>query len=43
MLAPIKNDAVISARDVVVVLNNQTVLNQLSLDVMRTDCPDFDS
>ena len=41
MLAPIKNDAVIRARDVVVVLNNQTVLNQLSLDVMRGEVLGF--
>src|ERR1700749_1130965 len=41
MLSPIKNDAVISARDVVVVLNNQTVLNQLSLDVMRGEVLGF--
>src|SRR5919201_1323288 len=41
MLTPIQNDAVISARDVVVVLNNQTVLNQLSLDVMRGEVLGF--
>ena len=41
MLSPIKNDAVIRARDVVVVLNNQTVLNQLSLDVMRGEVLGF--
>ncbi|MFZ0841066.1 MAG: ATP-binding cassette domain-containing protein, partial [Xanthobacteraceae bacterium] len=41
MLAPVKNDAVISVRDVVVVLNNQTVLNQLSLDVMRGEVLGF--
>lgn len=41
MLAPSTNDAVISVRDVVVVLNNQAVLDHLSLDVMRGEVLGF--
>jgi phospholipid/cholesterol/gamma-HCH transport system ATP-binding protein len=40
MLAP-NNDAVISVRDVMVVLNNQAVLNNLSLDVFRGEVLGF--
>jgi phospholipid/cholesterol/gamma-HCH transport system ATP-binding protein len=41
MLAPTNNDAVISVRDVVVVLNDQPVLNGLSLDVLRGEVLGF--
>jgi phospholipid/cholesterol/gamma-HCH transport system ATP-binding protein len=41
MLAPSNSDAVISVRDVVVVLNNQAVLNHLSLDVVRGEVLGF--
>jgi phospholipid/cholesterol/gamma-HCH transport system ATP-binding protein len=41
MLAPSNSDAVISVRDVVVVLNNQAVLNHLSLDVFRGEVLGF--
>jgi phospholipid/cholesterol/gamma-HCH transport system ATP-binding protein len=41
MLAPSNNDAVISVRDVMVVLNNQAVLNNLSLDVFRGEVLGF--
>jgi phospholipid/cholesterol/gamma-HCH transport system ATP-binding protein len=41
MLAPSTNEAVISVRDVVVVLNNHAVLNQLSLDVFRGEVLGF--
>jgi len=41
MLAPSTNDAVISVRDVEVVLNNQAVLDHLSLDVFRGEVLGF--
>jgi phospholipid/cholesterol/gamma-HCH transport system ATP-binding protein len=41
MLAPSNNDAVISVRDVVVVLNDQAVLDHLSLDVFRGEVLGF--
>ena len=42
MLAPINsNDPVISVRDVVVVLNNQAVLDHVSLDVVRGEVLGF--
>ncbi|MGA7608632.1 MAG: ATP-binding cassette domain-containing protein, partial [Xanthobacteraceae bacterium] len=42
MLAPINsNDPVISVRDVVVVLNNQPVLDHVSLDVVRGEVLGF--
>jgi phospholipid/cholesterol/gamma-HCH transport system ATP-binding protein len=41
MLAPSNNDAVISVRDVVVVLNDQAVLDHLSLDVVRGEVLGF--
>jgi len=41
MLAPPTNDAVINVRDAVVVLNNQAVLDHLSLDVFRGEVLGF--